>query len=261
MLILGIDIGTQSLKAVVLDQGLRALGAGAAAYEPSFPRPLWAEQDPRLWLAALRPAIGQAIRDARVEAADIGALGVAGQLDGCLPVDGKGDALGPCPIWMDRRASRETEAIAPGAIMAKGGVVLDASHMAAKILWLKRNPAPRDIARFHQPTSYVVARLTGRAVLDHAVASTSMLYDLWDRRLDPALCALFEIEPVELPEIDRSEAVAEGLSIEGAALTGLKGGIPVAVGTGDDFSNPLGAGVVRPGRVVVSLGTAEVVGG
>jgi xylulokinase len=57
--------------------------------------PLWAEQDPRLWLAALRPAIGQAIRDARVEAADIGALGIAGQLDGCLPVDGKGEALVP----------------------------------------------------------------------------------------------------------------------------------------------------------------------
>ena len=106
----------------------------------------------------------------------------------------------------------------------------------------------------------MVARLTGRAVLDHAVASTSMLYNLWDRRLDPVLCEMFGIEPSELPEIDASEAVAGGLSAAGAALTGLKPGIPVAVGTGDDFSNALGAGVVRPGRVIVSLGTAEVVG-
>src|SRR5262249_25685440 len=59
---------------------------------------------------------------------------------------------------------------------------------------------------------------------------------------------------------DRSEALAAPLNEEGASLTGLRVGIPVAVGTGDDFSNPLGAGVVAPGRAVVSLGTAEVVG-
>ena len=261
MFILGIDIGTQSLKAVVLGEGLTPLGSGAAAYQPQFPQPLWAEQDPRLWLDALRPAIGQALVEAGIAAAEVGALGIAGQLDGCLPVDRKGEAMGPCLIWMDRRASAETTGVPAETVMAKGGVVLDASHMAAKMRWLKRHHGnARDIACFHQPTSFVVARLTGRAVLDHAVASTSMLYNLWDRRLDPELCEMFGIEPSELPEIDASEAVAGGLSAAGAALTGLKPGIPVAVGTGDDFSNALGAGVVRPGRVIVSLGTAEVVG-
>jgi xylulokinase len=261
MHILGIDVGTQSLKAVVLGDGLRPQGAGAAAYEPRFPQPLWAEQDPRLWLDALRPAIGRALVEAGIAAYEIGALGIAGQLDGCVPVDRRGEAMGPCLIWMDRRASAETEGLPAAKVLAKGGVVLDASHMAAKIRWLKRHHSEaRDIARFHQPTSFLVARLTGRAVLDHAVASTSMLYDLWQRRLDPELCGLFEIAPEELPEIDSSEALAAPLSKAGAALTGLPAGIPVAVGTGDDFSNTLGAGVVRPGCVVVSLGTAEVVG-
>lgn len=261
MHILGIDIGTQSLKAVVLGDGLRPQGAGTAAYEPRFPQPLWAEQDPRLWLEALRPAIGRALAEAGIAASEIGALGIAGQLDGCVPVDRRGEAMGPCLIWMDRRASAETEGLPAAKVLAKGGVVLDASHMAAKIRWLKRHHSEaRDIARFHQPTSFLVARLTGRAVLDHAVASTSMLYDLWQRRLDPELCGLFEIAPEELPEIDSSEALAAPLSAAGAALTGLTAGIPVAVGTGDDFSNTLGAGVVRPGCVVASLGTAEVVG-
>ena len=169
--------------------------------------------------------------------------------------------MGPCLIWMDRRAGAEVEGISAALVMEKGGVVLDASHMAAKIRWLKRHHAEaRSIRRYHQPVSYLVARLTGRHVLDHAVASTTMLYNLWAGGLDPELCRLFDIDPAELPEIDRSEAVAGELSAAGATLTGLKPGIPVAVGTGDDFSNPLGAGVVRPGRVVVSLGTAEVVG-
>ncbi len=261
LFVLGIDIGTQSLKAVVLDEGLQPVGAAAQSYQPVFPHPLWADQDPALWLGALRPAIAGALAEARIAAGDIGALGLAGQLDGCLPTDASGQAMGPCLIWMDRRAGAEVEGISPGPVMEKGGVVLDASHMAAKIRWLKRHHAEASaIRRFHQPVSYVLSRLTGRHVLDHAVASTTMLYNLWKGGLDPELCALFEIDPKELPEIERSEAVAGALTTEGAALTGLKPGIPVAVGTGDDFSNPLGAGVVRPGRVVVSLGTAEVVG-
>jgi xylulokinase len=261
LFVVGIDIGTQSLKAVVLDESLRPLGAKALSYQPVFPRPLWAEQDPALWLSALGPAIAGALAQAGLAAGDIGALGLAGQLDGCLPTDARGEAMGPCLIWMDRRAGAEVEGISAAAVMEKGGLVLDASHMAAKIRWLKRHHAEAGgIRRFHQPVSYTLSRLTGRHVLDHAVASTTMLYDLWQARLDPELCRLFEIDPRELPEIAPSEAVAGDLTAEGARLTGLSPGIPVAVGTGDDFSNPLGAGVVRPGRVVVSLGTAEVVG-
>jgi xylulokinase len=259
--VVGIDIGTQSLKAAVLDEGLKLVGMAARPYQPVFPKPLWAEQESQLWLDALRPAISEALGAAGLKASDVGALGIAGQLDGCLPVDDKARPLGPCLIWMDRRAGAELDGIPAGPVMERGGLVLDASHMAAKIRWLKRHhPEARRIARFHQPTSYLVARLTGRAVLDEAVSSTSMLYNLWDRRLDPELCRLFDITPEELPAIDRSEAVAGELTSDGAALTGLAPGLPVAVGTGDDFSNPLGAGVVAPGRVVVSLGTAEVVG-
>src|SRR5258707_15292199 len=111
MFILGIDIGTQSLKAVVLGEGLTPLGSGAAAYQPQFPQPLWAEQDPRLWLEALRPAIAQALAATGIAAAAGGARGIAGQLDGCLPGDRKGEAMGPCPLWMDRRARAETPAV------------------------------------------------------------------------------------------------------------------------------------------------------
>ena len=250
MFILGIDIGTQSLKAVVLGEGLRPRGAGSAAYEPRFPQPLWAEQDPRLWLEGLSPAIGRALAEAGIAAADVGALGIAGQLDGCLPVDRQGEALGPCLIWMDRRASAETEGLPAETVLAKGGVVLDASHMAAKIRWLKRHHAEAGaIARFHQPTPYVVARLTGRAVLDHAVASTSMLYGLWERQLDPELCGLFGIAPEELPEIDASEALAGSLTSAGAALT-----LPLTATVEDSSGHPV-AGVSVKFTVTNGAGT------
>jgi xylulokinase len=176
-------------------------------------------------------------------------------------VDAGGQALGPCLIWMDRRAEAETAVIAAHRLREKTGVTLDASHMAAKIRWLKRElPAARNAARFHQPVSYLVARLTGENLFDHGLASTTMLYGLAARAFDPELLDAFGVESNELPAISEAAALAGRLTPEGAALCGLPPGMAVAVGTGDDFSTPLGAGLVAPGRVACVLGTAEVVG-
>ena len=162
---------------------------------------------------------------------------------------------------MDRRAQAETTVVAADRLRGKTGVTLDASHMAAKIRWLKRElPAARNATRFHQPVSYLVARLTGEHLFDHGLASTTMLYSLKARAFDPELLDAFEIELSELPAIAEAAELAGRLTPDGAALCGLPEGIAVAVGTGDDFSTPLGAGLVAPGRVACVLGTAEVVG-
>jgi xylulokinase len=162
---------------------------------------------------------------------------------------------------MDRRAEAEIAVIDEERLREKTGITLDACHMAAKIRWLKRElPAARNAARFHQPVSYLVARLTGESLFDHGLASTTMLYALDTRAFDPELLEAFEIEPGELPAIAEAAAPAGRLTPDGAALCGLPAGIAVAVGTGDDFSAPLGAGLVEPGRVACVLGTAEVVG-
>lgn len=259
MPVLGIDIGTQSLKAVVLDEELRLLGAGAVGYAYACPRPGWAEQDPALWLGALRPAISAALSAAGLGPHDVRAAAVCGQLDGCIAVDRAGGALAPAIIWMDRRATQEIAEIDPAAIAARSGLVLDATHMAAKMAWLRQHlPEARRTALWHQPVSFVVAQLTGEAVISHSLASTTMLYGLGSRGWDDALLAVFGATAGELPRIADETAVLP-LSSRGTELTGLLPGTPVAVGTGDDFSNPLGCGVHEPGIVAVSLGTAETV--
>jgi len=258
-MIVGVDVGTQSLKAVVVDSALKLRGRAAKAYKPSFPQPGWAEQHPGLWERALGPAIAAALAQAGIGPQQIDALGICGQLDGCVPVNDKGQATGNCLIWIDRRAEAQTASIPAETVRVTGGLVLDASHMAAKISWLKQQ-GDSSIRRFHQPVSYLVERLTGRAVMDHALASTSMVYSLKERRYDSTLLGLFGIEERELPPLADAAESAGTLTAQGAALTGLPAGIPVAVGTGDDFSTPLGAGVVDPGPVVVVLGTGEVVG-
>jgi xylulokinase len=257
--VVGIDIGTQSLKAVVTDGELSVLGEAAVPYQPRFPRPLWAEQDPDLWLRALAPAVAGALERAGARPEDALALGIGGQLDGCVPVDPACEPLGPAIIWMDRRAERETRDVPAERILERAGVILDSTHMAAKARWWKRHGG-RPARRFHQPVSFVVERLCGRAVMDHALASTSMVYDLRSRALANDLLALFDLDADELPEVDEATAEAGRLGAEGARLTGLPPGLPVVVGTGDDFANALGCGVVEAGTVVCALGTAEVVG-
>ena len=243
-MMLGIDVGTQSLKAVLLSPGLEVLGEGGAGYRPAYPQPGWAEQDPLIWERALKPAISAALNAARLAPHEIVSIGVAGQLDGCVPVDASGAPLHPCLIWMDRRAEAELTGIDGDAILRTCGVVMDASHLAAKVRWLKRRLAAR---RFHVPVSYIVARLTGANVIDHGTASTSMLYALASRSYDAALLRQFGIDAGELPDPKAAESLAGELNGTGAELTGLPTGLPVAVGTGDDFSSALGAGVVEPG--------------
>ena len=249
---LGIDIGTQSLKAVILDDGLVVRGEGNVPYQPTFPHPGWAEQDPHLWLGALKPAIGQALSTAGVTAHDVVAIGIAGQLDGCIPCDADGHALGPAIIWMDRRAS--LAGIDAALIRQRTGLVPDATHMAAKI------GCAGKAAVFHQPVSFIVEALCGARVMDHALASTTMLYDLHRRGWSEELTGLFGIDRATLPSIASATDIAGTLTAAGAELTGLNAGTTIVVGTGDDFANLIGCGITAPGIVGVTLGTAESVG-
>lgn len=261
MPLIGIDIGTQSLKAVACGDGLTPLGAGNVSYQPTFPRPGWAEQDPALWLEALRPAIASALREAHLSPGDVRAIAVTGQLDGCVPTDATGHALGPAIIWMDRRGDALLRDMDPGAVREHCGLVLDATHMGGKIAWLSANFERRaQVRTWHQPVSFIVEALTGERRISPSLASTTMLYDLAKRDWNDTLLSQFGTRREDLPALADDTSVAGGLTAAGAALTGLPQGLPVAVGTGDDFANLVGCGIVAPGRAAISLGTSEAIG-
>lgn len=261
MAFVGVDIGTQSLKAVVTDAALRVVGEASIPYRPNFPRPGWADQDPALWLDALGPAIHRALEAAGLGPNAVRALGITGQLDGCVPTDAAANALAPGIIWMDRRADHEIEHVSATLVRDRAGLVLDPTHMAAKIRWFERHgDLAGRVRTWHQPTSFVVEKLTGERVFDHGLASTTMLYGVLPRAFDAALLDAFEIDAARLPRIEDAGTIAGRLHARGAVLAGLAEGTTVAVGTGDDFSNPLGAGVTLPGCLACSLGTAEALG-
>ena len=258
MRFVGLDLGTQSLKAVVCDEQFALLGQHAVPCETQRPAPDHVTQAARGWETALGVAIGGALAASGTRSEDVAAIAIVGQLDGCVPVGGDGAAIHDALIWQDRRAVDEALRVSATDVFAITGQVADASHMAPKILWLREHGVRA--ARWHQPVSYLVSRLTGEHVLDPALASTTMLLELATRTWSPRLLAGFAIDAGELPELRDACAIAGPLTPEGAALTGLVAGTPVAVGTGDDFANVLGAGVTQPGTLVCAVGTAEVVG-
>jgi xylulokinase len=259
--IIGIDLGTQGAKAVLAGLDLSVAAQDAVPYSTSHPRPGWAEQEPAAWEAAVGRAVAGVLGRAGVDPGAVLAIGVTGQLDGCVAVGPDGRPLHPCLIWMDRRAAWDLPRSVEDRVRRVAGMNPDPGHMAMKIRWLRDNvPACARAACFHQPVSYLVRQLTGEDVYDHGLASTTMMYGIEQRDYDEVLLAGFSISRRLLPGIKGADELAGRLTGFGARLTGLPEGVPVAVGTGDDFASPLGAGLVRPGSVACVSGTAEVVG-
>ncbi|MFL6099797.1 MAG: FGGY-family carbohydrate kinase [Actinomycetales bacterium] len=261
----GVDVGSQSVKGVLLDD---SGGTRAIASEPlstAHPSPAWAEQEPRSWETALAAVVRRLLADAGVDPGDVRALSLAAQVDGVVAVDAAGRPLAPAIIWLDRRAEAETaglvERVGADRLRAITGLTADASHTGPKILWVRAHlPEVAAAAVAFPPVcAYLVRWLTGRLVLDHANASSSLLYDVERRAWSQELLAVTGITPAELGEVAEAGEVAGPLTAEAAGLLGLTTGCSVLVGTGDDHAGSLGAGVVAPGLVADVTGTAEPV--
>ncbi len=183
-----------------------------------------------------------------------------------MAVDDDLTPLRPAIIWMDRRAAREADdlraRVDTDEVRAITGLNLDAYHCGPKIAWIRRNePALADLATAYLlPGAFLVASLTGERVVDHANASSTMLYDVTKKAWSPRLLEAFDLDPVALGRIDDATATAGTLTRRAAADLGLTAACRVLVGTGDEHGAALGAGAIRPGIVCDISGTAEPVG-
>jgi xylulokinase len=263
---IGCDVGSQSLKGVLIAPDGSLVGGASARYEVRTPHDVWAEQDPEDWSRALESVVGRLRADAGLAAADIGSIGFASQVDGVVAVDATGRALRPAIIWMDRRASAQAQAlrdrIGDAYARAITGLNVDAYHAAPKIRWVIEHEPTVDAeaAAYLLPGSYLVERLTGERVVDHANASSTLLYDVTSRSWSRRMLDLADIAEERLARIAAATEVAGTVTPEAASRLGVSEGCRVVVGTGDEHGAALGAGVIRPGTVCDITGTAEPIG-
>lgn len=265
--LIGVDGGTESLRAFVFDLAGRPLGTAASAYETRFPGPAMAEQNPEDWWRALGEAVRGAVAASGVAPEAILGLGLDTTCCTVVALDAAGQALRPALMWMDVRAAAEAADVAAtgDAALTVNGAGRDpvsAEWMIPKALWLKRHePATFDsAAMICEYQEFLTLRLTGRYVGSRLSASCRWHWrdgegypDALLARLD--LGALREKWPAEILPVGTH---AGGLTAAAAAHLGLRKGLPVAVGGADAMVGMIGLGVSRPGDLALITGSSHL---
>ena len=254
---LGIDLGTSSVKAVVVTLDGTVVGQAVGDYRVSSPRRGHSESDPAQWLAATSDAVQAAVAEAGIEPV---AIGVSGQMHGVVPTAEDGRPVRAAMLWSDARAIRELAyyaKLSPG-VRARLANPLSPGMAGPLLAWLAGNePAAWAATRWAlQPKDWLRAALTDRYATEPSDASATLLYDVAADRWDPDVVATLGLDEAKLPPIlARSADPAGSLTEQGAALLGLRPGLPVAAGAADTAAAALGSGLVEPGTLQLTIGT------
>jgi xylulokinase len=262
MMFLGIDIGTSGVKAIIVDESDREIASAVAPLAVQRPQPLWAEQDPEAWWGATCAALDALAAQGPERMGQVVAIGLSGQMLGVTLLDAADRPIRPALLWNDGRATAECAALREE--VADFIDLTGASPMpgfpAPKLLWLARHE-PQAIVRTRRvllTKDYVRLRLTGEAVSDLADGSATLLMETEAGRWSARLAEVCGISTDHLPRLVESGAVGGVLRAELAQRWGLRAGIPIAGGGGDNMCGAVGAGVVRRGDAAISLGTSGV---
>jgi gluconokinase len=262
--VLGVDIGTTGARAVAFDLDGRQLHATAAEYPLHSPHPGWAEQDPRVVLAATTRCVQALAAWAREQGLSPRAVGLSAILHSLIAVDDGGEALCPSIIWADGRSVEEAEAIRHEtdalALYSRVGGPVHPMYSPPKIRWLRRHQ-PEVVAAaagFVSIKDYVVRRWTGERVCDRSVASGTGMYNGRAGRWDDEALALAGISEAQLPPVAETTARLT-VAPERLRELGLPGDCALVLGAGDGVLQTIGTGTVQRGQMVAMVATSGAV--
>src|ERR687898_277789 len=225
-MLLGLDLGTSSVKALLMAEGGAILGEGSASYAVRAPRPGWAESTPEDWWAAVLEATDAAVGR---RGAEVTALGLSGQMHGVVLVDELGLPLRPAVLWADARSGAELEAYKRldedlGRRLANPPAV---GMAGPSLLWLRdHEPDAYASARWTlQSKDWLRMRLTGDIAAEPSDASATLLYDLPADDWSHAAVEELGLRAELLAPLVPSAGVAGELTEEAASELGLRGGL------------------------------------
>ncbi|MDD3402004.1 MAG: FGGY-family carbohydrate kinase [Hespellia sp.] len=260
--VMGIDVGTNETKGVLVDEQCRIMAMTAAAHEMENPSPQMFEQDAEeVWWKDVCNVSQLLLQESKVDKNQIEALGVSALGCDCVPVDENGNALCKAILYgIDSRAYEEIEWLNQyyGDEASKVfGHPICSSDIAPKILWIKnhRPDVYKKTYKFLTASSFLTAKLTGRYCIDKYLAEDFLpLYDLENNKADEKGCRLF-CRPDQMAEILMATDVAGEITETAARLTGLAIGTKVLTGTGDSGTEAISTGVFMPGDMMIQLGS------
>src|SRR5689334_4788897 len=255
---LGIDIGTSSVKAVLVDDKDTVVEQASAPLNVSRPQAGWSEQNPADWWSATNTAVKSLPAPLRKA---VKAVGLSGQMHGATLLDAADKPLRPAILWNDGRSEKQCatlEKAEPRSREITGNIAMP-GFTAPKLVWVRENePAVfKETRCVLLPKDYVRLLMTGEKASDASDAAGTLWVDVAKRRWSPEMLAATGLTESHMPKLVEGSEVTGKLSAEVAQAWGMSQ-VPVAGGGGDNAAGAIGIGVIAPGDAFLSLGTSGV---
>lgn len=265
MYLLGADIGTSGCKMVLVDQTGQVLASQFSSYPLYFPKPTYAEQIPEDWWQGFRLCVDSILTNTGIDAREIAAIGLSGQMHGAVLLDKSQKVLRPCILWCDHRTEIEcaqiNDRIGTSHLVEVTGNPAMTGFTAPKLLWIREHE-PNVYAQINTillPKDYIRYRLTGKLATEPSDASGTTLLDTRSAKWSGELLDELNIPLGWFPPIYESSAIVGFVTQPSAQETGLHAETPVVAGAGDQAAQAVGTGVILPGTALITLGTSGVV--
>lgn len=259
--ILGIDLGTSSVKAMLLDSCQGVLGVEASKYDVRIPEEGYAEQEPLKWWEETKKIILK-LKDRYGEAfQNIKAVGFSGQMHGIVLTDEKGSPLRPAILWLDQRSKRELEQIHEKMDFDKMGSIFKNRVYTGfgfpSLLWIKEHEPEilRKTKAVMMPKDFIRYKMTGKTASDVTDASSTTVFDTAKRTWAYDVIEEFGLPKDIFPPCGEPMDIAGYVTKECEKECGLQAGIPVVYGAGDQQAQSIGNGIYEEGKIICNIGT------
>ena len=263
MYYIGIDLGTSSVKLLLVDGTGTILNEVTREYPLEFPRPGWSQQNPEDWKKAVFTGVPQLLEG--FDGRQVAGIGCGGQMHGLVVLDGEDQVIRPAILWNDGRTAREVdylnEEIGREKLSSLTANIAFAGFTAPKLLWMRKNEPENfgKIARIMLPKDYINYVLTGVHCCDYSDASGMLLLDVEHKCWSGEMLEICGVTPEQMPTLYESYEVVGTVKPEIARELGLPEGVRVVAGAGDNAAAAVGTGVVGDGGCNISLGTSGTV--
>ena len=260
---IGIDLGTSSVKLLLVGEDGKIISTHTERYPISYPQSGWSEQNPEDWLDAIKRGVDNLL-DGHNHSSVKG-ISFGGQMHGLVVLDKNDVVIRPCILWNDGRTEKQTEylntVIGKEKLSALTANIAFAGFTAPKILWIKENE-PENFAKISKimlPKDYIAYMLTGKHCIDLSDASGMLLLDVKNKKWSEEMCNICSVKKEWLPTLYESYEKVGELKKEFAELWEIPGTVIVAAGAGDNAAAAIGTGIVGNGGCNISLGTSGTV--
>lgn len=260
----GIDLGTSSVKVLIMDTEGNSLAVTHAEYDVMTPKMLYAEQNPDQWWKCTVAAIQEAMQKSGIDREELAGIGLSGQMHGLVALDREYRLVGPAIIWMDQRSAEETAQIRQLARELSDQELLNqpgAGMMICTLLWLKHHQPDvyEKIQYVMLPKDYIRYRLTGEIGSELSDASATLAFSVKNLCWCKELIKRVGLKEDVWPALGKSTEVAGYVSEAAARETGLSVRTKVVYGGSDSSAQLVGNGIIKEGTMSCNIGTASQV--